>query len=110
MPREITTADGFKKRTIESMKNLGTYRSEYDQIIDVYAKLLEQYEKLRKNIGLDDLMVRSDATITLEKLRTDIAKYADMLCLSPKSFEKAKIKEKPKKTKLEQALELMSNG
>ena len=44
MPREITTADGFKKRTIESMKNLGTYRSEYDQIIEVYSKLLEQYE------------------------------------------------------------------
>lgn len=110
MPRETTTAEDFKKRTIESMKNLGTYRFEYDQIIDIYSKLLEQYEKLRKNIGLDDLMCRTDATITLEKMRTDIAKYSDMLCLNPKSFEKAKIKEKPKKTKLEQALELMSNG
>ena len=110
MPREITTAEGFKKRTIESMKNLGTYRSEYDQIIEIYAKLLELYEKLRKEICMDDLMGRTDATITMEKLRADIAKYSDMLCLNPKSFEKAKIKEKPKKTKLEQALELMSNG
>lgn len=110
MPREITTADGFKKRTIESMKNLGTYRSEYDQIIEVYSKLLEQYEKLRKEICMDDLTCRSNAAITLEKLRADIAKYAEMLCLSPKSFEKAKIKEKPKKSKLEHALEMMSNG
>lgn len=110
MPREVKTANGFRKRTVESMVNLGTYRPEYEQIIEIYAKLLEQYEKLRMTICLDDLMARTEATITLEKLRTDIAKYADMLCLSPKSFEKAKIKEKPKKSKLEQALEMMSNG
>lgn len=110
MPREIKTAKAFQHRTVESMVSLGTYRPEYDQIIEIYAKLLEQYEKLRGKICLDDLTLRTDATLTLEKLRTDIAKYADMLCLSPKSFEKAKIKEKPKKSKLEQALEMMSNG
>lgn len=110
MPRELKTAKAFQKQTTESMISLGTYRPEYDQIIEIYAKLLEQYEKLRLKVGLDDLATRTDATITLEKFRTDIAKYADMLCLSPKSFEKAKIKEKPKKSKLEQALEMMSNG
>ena len=110
MPREIKTANGFKKQTIEAMKNLGTYRSEYDQIIEIYSKILEQYEKLRSEICMDDLTCRSNAAITLEKLRADVAKYAEMLCLSPKSFEKTKIKEKPKKSKLEQALEMMSNG
>lgn len=110
MPRRIVRAEMFEIKTIEAMKSLGVYRPEYNQIIYIYSKLLEQYEELKKEIGILQLEQRTDAVITLENLRKDIAKYSDLLCLNPKTFEKTKIKEAPKKSKLEQALEKMQNG
>lgn len=105
MPRRIVRAEMFEIKTIDAMKSLGVYRPEYDQIIYIYSKLLEQYEELKKEVGLEELQRRTDAVITLENLRKDIAKYSDLLCLNPKVFEKTKIKDVPKKSKLEEALE-----
>lgn len=110
MPRRTKRAESFEIQTIEAMKSLGVYRPEYGRIIYIYSKLLEQYEELKKEVTLQDLALRTDSVITLENLRRDIAKYSDMLCLNPKIFEKTKIKEAPKKSKLEEALEKIQNG
>lgn len=110
MPRRIIRAEMFEIKTIEAMQSLGVYRPEYNQIIYIYSKLLEQYEELKKEVGIVQLEQRTDAVITLENLRKDIAKYSDLLCLNPKVFEKTKIKDVPKKSKLEEALEKLGNG
>ena len=107
--RKLSTAT-LRKKTIAAMQSLGTYRSEYDQIIDIYVKLIEQYESLKNELTTSDFQIRTNGVISLEKLRTDIAKYSDMLCLNPKVFEKTKIKETPKKSKLEAAMEALTNG
>ena len=110
MPRSIVRAEMFKKKTIEAMEKLGVYRPEYSQSIEIYSNLLEQYEKLKTEIKDEDFVVRKKSVITLENLRKDIAKYSDMLCLNPKTFEKTNIKEPPKLSKLEEALGKLSNG
>lgn len=104
MPRKAKKAETFKEKSIEAMKNLGVYRAEYDQVIDVYSKLLERYEELKATITIADYQKRTPAVISLENLRRDIAKYSDLLCLNPHIFEKTKVKEKPKLSKFEQAL------
>ncbi len=104
MPRRQTDRATIKNKTIECMKTLGVYRPEYDRVIDVYAGIIEQYEKLKKSVDTEAMQVRAPAVITLEKLRADIAKYSDLLCLNPKAFEKADVKPKPKETALEAAL------
>lgn len=110
MPRTVVRAEIFEKNTIDAMKSLGVYRSEYSQIIKIYSRLLEQYERLKSELRPEDYILRTEGVITLEHLRTDIIKYSDALCLNPKTFGKTKIKEPMKKSKLEAALELMSNG
>lgn len=110
MPRSIIRAEMFKIKTVEAMTNLGVYRPDYDQIIDIYSKLLEQYEKLKSNVSIEDLKTRTQSVITIENLRRDIAKYSDMLCLNPKVFEKTNIKDRPKMSKLDAALERIANG
>lgn len=92
------------------MKKLGVYRPEYDQLIAVYSGLLEQYERLRKETTDRTLIERKNSVVTIENLRRDIAKYSDLLCLNPRTFEKTTIKEPQKKSKLESALEMISNG
>lgn len=110
MARTIIKAEAFEEKTKEDMKALGVYKEEYNPMIKIYSKLLEQYEKLKSCIDLTKETKRTDAVITLEHLRTDIIKYSDALCLNPKSYLKAKIQEAPKKSKLESALELMKSG
>ena len=65
---------------------------------------------MKNELTISDFQTRTDGVISLEKLRADIAKYSDMLCLNPKVFEKTKIKETPKKSKLEAAMEALTNG
>lgn len=109
MARKLSVST-LRKKTIAAMQSLGTYRPEYNQVIEVYIKLIEQYEDLKNNLSMIDFITRTDGVLTLEKLRADIAKYSDMLCLNPKVFEKTKIKEAPKKSKLEAAMEALTDG
>lgn len=40
------TKKTIKNHTIKDMKALGTYKKEYDKIIDIYAELVHQYNTL----------------------------------------------------------------
>lgn len=100
----------FEKKLREAMKNMGTYRVEYDETIRICAELLSQRESIKKMLNDEDYVERTPGVITVEKLRTDIAKYLDMLCLSPKVLEKTTVKEKPKTSKLDAALSALMDG
>ncbi len=89
---------------------MGTYREEYAETIRICAELLSERESIKKMLESDDYVKRTPGVITLERLRSDIAKYLDMLCLNPKIFEKTTIKEKPKLSKLDAALSKIADG
>jgi len=104
------------KRTIKrNMKVLGTYKKEFDTIIDIYSGLLEQYDILYKRF-LDGGMVLEDEegkktvlSSTLETLRKDIKSYNDALKLNPKSLQ-TKGNAEAKESKLEKALASLTVG
>lgn len=103
-------AQTFEKKLTDSMKKMGTYREEYAETIRICAELLSERESIKKMLESDDYVKRTPGVITLERLRSDIAKYLDMLCLNPKIFEKTTIKEKPKLSKLDVALSKIADG
>ncbi len=118
MARKIITAEGFKNQTIRQMKSLGIYKQEFDTIIDVYSGLLEQYARLYKQFIDSDMnfQVYTDSggtkkapiVSTLEALRKDILMYAAQLGLTVKGLDSIEVEKKKPKSKLEEALESLS--
>lgn len=95
MAGKAITKETIKKNTVSDMKKLGVYKAEYDAIIDIYAELREQYERLTKEFkdggyeySCDTIQggeKKSPLVATLESLRKDILQYSDRLCLNPKA-------------------------
>lgn len=87
----------IKEKVIADMKGLGTYKPEYDNLIDIYADLLFQYEDARQKFIQSGYQYETETAAggtkksaivaTLENLRKDIIAYSDRLCLNPKSVE-----------------------
>ncbi|MGO4887077.1 P27 family phage terminase small subunit [Anaerobacillus sp. MEB173] len=94
------------KRAIENevkrkMKELGTYKKEYDQIIKIYSGMLYQYQIFEEQFEESGFKITESYTnkagatnerkvpllTAMESLRKDIASYSDRLCLNPKSLE-----------------------
>jgi len=122
------TKQEIKEDVIANMKHLGVYRDDYEHTIDIYVDMLIQYKTFEEQFSstgyqiTDDYTNKAGATnqrktpiyTAMESLRKDIAKYSDILCLNPRSYERVKKplvpirkedkeKEKPK-SKLVQAL------
>lgn len=110
------------KRAIElevkrKMKELGTYKKEYDQLIKIYAGMLHQYQEFEKQFEESGYQVTEEYTnkagatnqrkvpiyTAMESLRKDIAAYSDRLCLNPKALENVTA-EKESKSKLASVL------
>ena len=99
MARPITK-NTMKKATVKQMKSLGTYRKEYDSLIEIYAGLLFQYTKYEQEHAERDYQVaeiyvnkagaenyrKIPLVNVLETLRRDILTYSDKLMLNPKSL------------------------
>src|SRR5690554_6748726 len=104
----VQTPEAIKKATIEAMEELGTYKPQYDQLIDIYAGLVHQYQKALRDFEAGGCVYevetgaggtkKSPIVATLENLRKDILQYSDRLMLNPKSFESAKIEMTKKST------------
>lgn len=114
MPGKAIRKESIRNNTIRDMKKLGTYRAEYDPIIDIYCEMREQYERLTKKFKAGDYTGYSTETAdgsekksplisTLECLRKDIANYSDKLGLNPKALESITA-EKTSVSKLSRAL------
>ena len=99
MARPIT-ANYLKKATIKNMKSLGTYRKEFDHLINIYANMLYQYilyeeEHAANDYKFADWYVNKAGAENLRKLpiinvmetlRKDILTYSDKLMLNPKAL------------------------
>ncbi len=114
MAGKALTKDTIKSNTIKKMRRLGVYKPEYDDIIDIYSELTEQYRRLTK-IYRDDGFEYSTTTAdggekknpivaTLESLRKDILQYSDRLCLNPRAANEGKSAQAPEESGLAKAL------
>ena len=107
MIRNIPQRQTIKDRTIQYMKELGTYKKQYNQVIEVYADMMYQYNFLSRRFEEEgyEVMIdteksggkKSPILASLENLRKDIGTYSDRLMLNAKTYN-AEI-EQPKKEK-----------
>lgn len=96
MVRKIPQRKTIKERTVKCMKELGTYKPQYNQVIEVYADMLYQYNYLSREFedGGYQVMVdteksggkKSPILASLEALRKDIGTYSDRLMLNAKTY------------------------
>ena len=99
--KNIPQKDTIKRRTIAYMKELNTYKKQYNQLVEVYADLLHQYYILTKEFeesGYEVVMEteksggkKSPVLATLESLRKDIGTYSDRLLLNAKANKDGEI-------------------
>ena len=102
----------YKNKIIEDMKSLGTYKAEFEQMVDIYADLLVQYRDTLQQCRHDkeehdEYMLETGRKppmiLIMENLRKDIITYSDRLVLTPKSIQGLVSDERPK-SKLEEML------
>lgn len=115
MAGKAITKETIKRNTIRDMKSIGVYDPGYDPIIDTYAELREQYNRLTKTFKDSKYKVeestadggkkKAPIVAALESLRKDILSYSDRLCLNPKSVDSVDIKKKKSASKLVSFLE-----
>jgi len=101
--------DQLRKNVVESMKHLGVYRDDFDDAIDIYVDMLDQYKFFEKQFAESGYKLevaytnKAGATndrkaliyTAMETLRKDLAKYSDLLCLNPKAYERVKVPNVP---------------
>lgn len=105
--KNIPQKDTIKRRTINYMKELGTYKKQYNQLIEVYSDMIYQYNFLSREFERSGYQViveteksggkKSPILASLENLRKDIGTYSDKLMLNAKTYQ-AEVEE-PKKEK-----------
>lgn len=101
----------IRENTIENMKKLNTFKPEYEPIVQIYAELCHQYQKLTGEWKKLKWVCGSTTAAgggkkhplvsTIESLRKDILAYSDRLCLNPKSMMEEKGKKKKTKSRLD---------
>ena len=111
--RTAINKDTLKKKTVQDMKSLGVYKTEYDPLIDVYSDLLTQYLRATKEFEQGGYVYETETAAggfkksaivaTLESLRKDLLAYSDRLCLNPKAIQSVTT-DTPKQSKLAQML------
>ncbi|HEM4246439.1 hypothetical protein HO412_00735 [Streptococcus suis] len=94
------TVKSIKSKVVKQMKDLGTYRKEFEMIIDIFAGMLFQYQKLAQDYAdmgypVTDVYVNKAGAenerkvpilTAMEILRKDILSYSNQLMLNPKSL------------------------
>lgn len=102
------TKEEIRKNIIENMKKIGTYKKEFDDLIEIYAGMLHQYTAFEKQFEESGYKITEKYTnkagatnerkvpllTAMESLRKDIISYSDRLCLNPKTLNSP---EPPKK-------------
>ena len=108
MGKYTPTKDTIKRRTVKRMKELGTYKVQYSQLIDIFVDMMHQYNFITEELEKNGYQVvikteesdgkKSPILATLENLRKDIGTYSDRLLLNPKSNNTIASREPPKKS------------
>jgi phage terminase small subunit len=117
--QDIERTKTIFETTVERMKSLGVYKTEYDGIIYIYSQLCEQYETLtlkfeKSKYEYESFTAAGGAkkapiVATLETLRKDILGYSDRLCLNPKAYDAMNIKPAAKASKLDKAMDALQD-
>lgn len=103
----VKTKKQFKSAITREMKSLGVYKKEYNNLIDIYAGMLHQYQLFEYEFEESGYQITEEYTnkagatnqrkvpllTAMESLRKDIVSYSDRLCLNPKTL----FSEPPKK-------------
>ncbi len=102
------------------MKELGVYKVQYTQLIDVFVDMLHQYNYLTNEFEESGYQVmieteksdgkKSPILATLEALRKDIGVYSDKLMLNPKTNVSVAKKGPSKQSTLAQFLNQSGSG
>lgn len=109
----------YRQRTIRSMQELGTYREEFDPLIEIYAGLLADYDEATARFNQEGKEYetktaaggtkKSGTVYALERLRGDILQYAGRLQLTPQSIEQGRL-DTVQKGSLIEVLERIEQG
>lgn len=92
----------LKKKTVEKMKMLKVYKSEFDDAISMYCDLLDQYQEMNKKFIESGSKITESYTnkagatnirksaiyLALESLRKDVLNYQNILGLTPSGLKK----------------------
>jgi hypothetical protein len=111
------TKAAIKKEVVQQMTTLGTYKAEYKNTIDIFVGMLHEYETFQEQFEESGYQVTEEHTnaagatntrkvplySAMEKLRTDIGTYSNLLCLNVKALNSITV-DAPKKSKLGQFL------
>lgn len=110
----MTEKQKNQSKVKKDMKSLGTYKKEFDRMIEIYVDLNMQYDEARNLFEATGSKYETETgcgstkksaiIVTMENLRKDIVTYSDRLCLNPKTIENIKIKEVKQPSKLELAI------
>lgn len=94
--RRIPQRQSIVDRTVKYMKELGTYKVQYKQVIEIYADMIYQYNYLSREFEKSGFQVtietersggkKSPILVSLENLRKDIGTYSDKLMLNAKTY------------------------
>lgn len=114
------------KQTKKSMEAVGTFRPEFDPIVERYAELRAQFEELNEqwyDCGCritEDYTNKAGATnkrktalyLALETLRKELVDMENLFGLTPKGLKGIKNKglDAAKQSKLDSVLEALSDG
>ena len=101
------------------MKELGTYKIQYNQVVEVYSDMLYQYNILSKKFEEEGFEAtidteksggkKSPILASLENLRKDIGTYSDRLMLNAKTYN-AEIEQPKKESVLEKLHRYQQEG
>ena len=110
----MTEKQKMQAKVKKDMRTLGTYRKEYDRMIEIYVDLNMQYDQasaefLRTGCEYETETgaggtKKSGIVSALESLRKDIITYSDRLCLNPKTIDNIKTAQTKPTSKLADAL------
>lgn len=101
-----------KSKVVRYMKSLGTYKKEFDPLIEIYSGLLDDYKVFIENYISDGRPTENEdgrqppIIKQLETLRKDILAYSDRLKLNPKALQEDVIAE-TKGSKLDSFLQAL---
>ena len=113
--------DSIKKMIISRMKDLGTYKVQYMDVINIFAGMIQQYEVFEEEFVENGGKIEEEYTnkngatnmrktplyTAMESLRKDIATYSNLLCLNPRSLENVSAQAESK-SKLDSVLESLA--
>lgn len=118
--RNIPQRQTIKDRTVKYMKRLGTYKTEYNQVIEIYADMIYQYNFLSREFEESGYKViieteksggkKNPILVSLENLRKDIGTYSDRLMLNARTYNAEIEKPEEEKSIFATILERQRNG